>query len=160
LWWSPDEDSGDVTLTAAFDRFSKLVKVDALQDIIAVLSEEHDACLILFLSEIFRAAGREPDLKGFLDSTHASEWEPIDTAPADGSDILFARALDGNFWLIGEARWLSAEAAAARYGGTASEYSDGWCDNQGEDPAATHWLPGGTLPLGGSGPVESSPDGA
>ena len=75
-----------------------------------------------------------------------SEWQPIETAPRDGTWILATRKGEEFF----KCRWMTAYTLAEEYGGSACDYiqacwDDGdiqTCWDDGDNEATpTHWMP-------------------
>lgn len=62
----------------------------------------------------------------------ARKWQPIETAPKDGTEIIVKRG--GKTISLG---W---------YFRSSSRF-EGWCDHNGNGITPTHWIPMPTLPL-------------
>lgn len=73
-----------------------------------------------------------------------SDWQPIETAPKDGSYITAGSfgPSDELKW-VKHSRWITAEECASDYGGGPEDYRDGWTDGDDEDEECfpTHWSP-------------------
>ena len=73
------------------------------------------------------------------------EWQPIETAPKDGSDILLGGCQHGP--AIRVASW-----GNGRYLGPKKGYERDWCDGPQYGFAPTHWMPLPAPPLLASAP--------
>lgn len=73
-----------------------------------------------------------------------SEWQPIETAPKDGTVIWGYLYHSG----IRKLAWVSPEESAYLYGGSPDEYVGIWVDqmDSSEDWAPRHWLPLEAIP--------------
>ena len=78
------------------------------------------------------------------------EWQPIETAPRDGTEIKYRRVMDGDVLFEGRAVWRTVRFPALpphpldglTAGGEAYE-ATGWMmpDREKRVPEPTHWMP-------------------
>ena len=75
----------------------------------------------------------------------AADWQPIETAPKDGSPVRCRREVDGCPMFEGIAAWRTVTFPAGYYGGffLPEEIATGWMrvDIDKRAPEPTHWLP-------------------
>lgn len=103
----------------------------------ATFQERHDA--VRALDKVLKA----PDLDGA--SRAQTEWQPISTAPKDGSPIILSNGLVAHegHWFYDEGGTVEHRDMEGRYiGQDDREGYEGWMDwGGGMLPEPTHWMP-------------------
>lgn len=73
-----------------------------------------------------------------------SDWQPIETAPQDGSYIIAAKfGRSQELAWVQHSRWITAEEIACVEDGDPADFCAGWTDgNRDDEPCfPTHWAP-------------------
>jgi len=83
-----------------------------------------------------------PNIRAALEAARVSgtvqTWQPVETAPKDGTEIW--GKVDA--YAVEKLSWCSAEALAEEHGLTPNDYDAGWFTENWEPFSPTHWLPG------------------
>lgn len=68
-----------------------------------------------------------------------TEWQPIETAPKDGTAIIYR----GKYTTAGACRWWTEQDLADAECGSPEDYCAAWYDADDEDSEVvpTHWMP-------------------